>query len=82
MLNRVASHSRLAVESPIFIRVGNMQKCMIPSVNYVCVSGGNRQFDSTIRLQREPSNHATRTCRLAHIVCVSEAETRVALEEH
>ena len=32
MLNRVAgvSHSRLAVESPIFIRVGNMQKCMIP----------------------------------------------------
>lgn len=63
MLNRVArvSHSRLAVESPIFIRVGNMSiMCVYRSTARTneCQSLG---IDNSIRLQREPSNHATRT---------------------
>ena len=37
-------------------------------------------IDNSIRLQREPSNHATRT--VAHIVCVSEAETRFSKLTH
>ena len=54
MLNRVASHSRLAVESPIFIRVENMQKCMILCQLCVCIGR-----ESTIRFDSNESHPTT-----------------------